>query len=292
MTDFHIIVDSGATLPNPRLLSQYPVTVVPNRFAINGQVYREGVDISQEDLLRLMSATQAPAFVTPPTPADFATAYTRAARTSKAILSLHTSRELSQSWHNGRQAARLLTDSRPVAHIDSQTLCVGLGMLVRVAAQALQQPLTFEAFVQQVRGAVGRLFTLIYVESLETLQQRRLMSESRALLAAMTGVKPFVSIEEGQLRVTEKVRSRVQAVERLAEFVAEFEELEDAAIIHHRPLLTEPARMLQERLSVDFPAQQFPSIAYGASLAAWIGQEATGVVILEKEGSDYYHGDD
>lgn len=292
MPDFHIITDSGATLTNPRLVTQYPITFVPNKITINGQTYREGIDATSDELIRLMNSAPTPPTITPPTAAEFTAAYARASRSSPAILSLHTSRELSQSWANGRIAARQLTETCPIANIDSQTICVGLGMLVRVATQAIQTTQDFDAAVQHVRGAVERLFSLYYVETLDYLQQREIMSPSRALLSAITAVKPFISMEEGKLIVTEKVRSRAQAVERLVEFVGEFEELEDAAIIQHRPLLTEQARMLQERFAVDFPGRHFPCVACGASLAALIGTEATGVVVLEKEGTGFYDDDD
>jgi DegV family protein with EDD domain len=292
MPDFHIITDSGATLTNSRLVTQYPITFVPNKITINGQTYREGIDASSDELVRMMHGAATPPIVTPPTTAEFTAAYARAARNSPAIISLHTSRELSQSWHNGRLAARHLIETCPIANIDSQTICVGLGMLVRVATQAIQVTHDFEAAVQHVRGAVERLFSLYYVESLDFLQQRQIMGPSRAILAAITGVKPFLSMEEGKLIVTEKVRTRAQAVERLVEFVGEFEELEDTAIIQHRPALTEQARMLQERFAVDFPGRHFPCLPCGASLAALIGTDATGVVVLEKEGLGSYDGDD
>lgn len=292
MPDFHIITDSGATLTNPRLQTQYPITFVPNKITINGQTYREGVDATSDELIRLMNSSTTPPTITPPTPGEFTAAYARAARTSPAIMSLHTSRELSQSWHNGRLAARQMSDACPIANIDSQTICAGLGMLVRVSTQAMQLTQDFDAAVKHVRGAVERLFSLYYVETLDYLQQHQIMGTSRSLLAAITGVKPFISMEEGKLIVTEKVRSRTQAVERLVEFVSEFEELEDAAIIQHRPTMTEQARMLQERFAVDFPGRHFPCLPCGASLAALIGTEATGVVILEKEGLGYYDGSD
>ncbi len=291
MPDFHIIADSGATLTNPRLLTQFPITIVPNKITINGTTYREGVDASSEELVRMMNTSTTLPIVTAPSPAELTAAYAKASRHGSAILSLHTSRELSQSWANGRLAARQLTETCPIANIDSQTVCVGLGMLVRVATQAIQGTQDFDSAVKQVRGAVERLFSLYYVESLDYLHQRQIMEPSRALLSAITGIKPFLSMEEGKLIVTEKVRSRTQAVERLVEFVSEFEELEDAAIIQHRPTMTEQARMLQERFAADFPGRHFPCVACGASLAALIGTEATGVVVLEKEGSGFYDGD-
>ena len=91
------------------------------------------------------------------------------------------------------------------------------------------------------------------------------------------------NLEDGKLVVTEKVRSRAQAIDRMVEFLVEFDELDDAMIVQNRTHITEQARLLQDRLSVEFPGRHFPYTMYGMALAVMIGGDATGVVVLEKE---------
>lgn len=279
----HIVTDSGAVFTNARTIQQYPVTVVPNKINIGGKLYRENVDFTADEAMKIIATQTRPPEIIPPTVEEFAAIYGRLSRTSTAIVSIHTSREISQSWQNAREAARQVSGSCEVAVVDSQTICVGQGMLVRLGSQAILEGREFEDVVNVVRGAVERIFSVYYVESPLYLQRSELMSESRTILLAMLGLKPFLSIEDGRLIVTEKVRTRSQAVERLVEFLTEFEELEDAAIIQNRPHITEQTRILQDRLAVDFPGRHFPYTLYGASLAALIGADATGVVVLEKE---------
>jgi fatty acid-binding protein DegV len=81
----------------------------------------------------------------------------------------------------------------------------------------------------------------------------------------------------------EKVRTRVQAIERLVEFAVEFTEIDDAVIVQHKPFLSEQTRMLQDRLTIEFPGRVFPHALYGPSLAALIGVDAMGLVVLERE---------
>jgi fatty acid-binding protein DegV len=99
----------------------------------------------------------------------------------------------------------------------------------------------------------------------------------------MLQIKPFLAMEEGHLRPMEKVRTRVQAVERLVEFAVEFTEIEEAVILQPKAHVTEQTRMLQDRLAVEFPGRHFPHALYGPSLAALIGPDATGLVVLESE---------
>jgi DegV family protein with EDD domain len=283
MSKIHVVTDSGAVFTTPRTMSQYPLTIIPNKITIAGKTYREGVDLSHEEILRLIATHKQPPTITPPSNAEYAALYTRLSSTTPKIISIHTSRELSPNWRHAREAARQVSSSCEVAVVDARSICVGQGMLVKLACQTVLAQDDFEAVIQIVRGAVERIFTTYYVESLDFLLHNQIMQPSRTLLAAILGIKPFLSIEEGRLLVTEKVRTRSQAVERLVEFMAEFEELEDAAIIQNRPHITEQTRALQDRFAVDFPGRHFPYVQYGASLAALIGLDGAGIVILEKE---------
>jgi fatty acid-binding protein DegV len=103
----------------------------------------------------------------------------------------------------------------------------------------------------------------------------------------MLGIKPFLTIEEGRLIATEKIRTRVQAVERIVEFATEFEDIQDAVIVQYKHGITEQTRMLQERLAVEFPGREFPYTQYSPAMAALIGIDASGFVLLEEEVDDH-----
>lgn len=285
MPNIQIVTDSCAHFAVPHFLHQHPmVTVVPNKISIEGQTFREGVDLSAEEGFRLMANQPFAPLVKAPTEDDFVEVYGRLARAGcDGIISIHASREMYASYDNGLLAARQFGGSCPVAVIDSQNLCAGQGMLVKVAVKAVQEQLTLDDMVRELRGAIERIFSLYYVESVHTLQQNKIMTPSHTVLSSMLGIKAFLSIEHGRMQVVEKVRTRAQAVDRLVDFVVEFADIEDVVILQHKTYLSEQARMIQDRLSVDFPTHFFSYALYGASLAALIGADATGVVILEKE---------
>src|SRR5690606_11858959 len=114
-------------------------TVLPNLLAINGRTNREGIDISTEEAFRLMSQGAQKASVTPPTSADFSAAYERLARDYDAIVSIHGSREMCDSWQNAQLAAQSFPGSNRVAVVDSQTPSAAQGMLVKLAARKATQ---------------------------------------------------------------------------------------------------------------------------------------------------------
>jgi len=283
MPNIHIVTDSSAHFTNTHILHQQPVTVVPNKISIAGKTYLEGVDLDAETALRLIAHQQFAPTVISPTESDYFEIYSRLARSHDAIISIHASREILPSWANARAAARQLAGHCQIEVIDSQTISAGQAMLVRMALKAIERDEAADDIVRSVRGAVERVFSIYYVETINYLLQNKIMTPSHSILGVMLGIKPLLTIEQGQLRPMEKVRTRAQAVERLVEFVVEFTDIDDVVILQNRPYMNEQTRMLQDRLAVEFPGRHFPYTMYGPSLAAHLGPDVTGVVVLESE---------
>ena len=166
--------------------------------------------------------------------------------------------------------------------VDSQSLCAGQGMLIRVAARAANEYDTAEEIIQAVRQAVNRIYSVYCVDNVDFLCANGIMKPSHAVLSSHLGIKPFVSLEDGKIIVIEKVRTRAEVIERLVEFLIEFTELEDAVVLQDRKHITEETRLMQDRLALEFPGQHFPFTMYSATMASYLGTEATGVAVLEK----------
>ncbi|NJO82491.1 MAG: DegV family protein [Blastochloris sp.] len=289
MPSIAIVTDSSAhTTSAAPFRSAY---VVPHRITIGGRTYREHVDLTAEDAFLLLSASPStPPVLHPPTAADYAALFTRLAQDYDAIISLHASREILASWAHGRVAAAQLPGYGKIEIIDTRTISAGQAMLVRLAENAVEQGQSLDEIVRLLRGAVERVYSIYYVDTMELLEVNQIMPPSHTILGGMLGIKPMLTIEEGRLTPIEKVRTRAQAVDRLVEFAVEFVNFEEAVILQNRAAATEQTRMLNERLALEFADRPFAQQLYGPSLAALIGPDALGLVILESETKD--EGDD
>ncbi len=289
MPRIHIVTDSGARFSNPRLVRRFPVTILPNVLEIAGKRYLEGIDLGTDEAFKLIADQGRPPLVEPPSENDYAELFVRLSQVCDAIISVHPSRELSNSWHNGRLAAQQVSGSCEIAVVDSQSLCAGQGMLIRVAARAAAELASAEEVIQTVRQAVNRIYSVYCVDKVNFLHANGFMKASHALLSTQLGIKPFVSLEDGNIIVIEKVRTRSEVIERLVEFLVEFTELEDAVVLQDQKQITEETRLMQDRLALEFPGQHFPFTMYSPTMASFLGTEATGVAVLEKtvDGFDY-----
>ncbi len=280
-----VVTDSFATysvFPGSKSL---PVTVLPNRITIDGQQYRENIDLNIDEALSLMRKVQHAPKVSPPSVSDYANAYAKIAETADGIISIHASRGISPSWSNA-QAGALQVSHCPIMVIDSRTISASQAMLVELALELVNAGESLEEIARILRTAVERTYSIYYVENTSFIFENRIVEPSHAILGAMVGVKPLLTVENGQLAAMEKAKTRAQAVERLVEFAIEFADIADAVILQSKAQTSDTGKSLLERLKVETPDHVFPTAVYGASLAALIGTDAIGLAIIEKQEMD------
>ena len=281
MGKVRIVTDSSAHFFDPGVIDRYAIQVLPQTVHFAGQTFREGETLDAEMFFRLAVHNTPAATLTSPSAESFAEVYRQLNRETDQILSLHMSHQLGGAWDNARVASRTLLGRCEIIPVDSLTTSVGLAMLVEAAAKAAEDGAEIEEVVRIVRAMLPHIYSVFYVESLGYLRHNGLLSEAQSVLGAMLDVKPFLTIEDGELIPMEKVRTQAQAIDKLVEFVSEFSALEELVIVHNAPYPTERTHQLQDQLAAEFPGRTFPLMMYGPSLATLIGPDGMGVIAHE-----------
>jgi DegV family protein with EDD domain len=281
MGKVRIVTDSSAHFLHPEVIDRYEIEVVPLTIQLGTQTFREGVNLDADAFFRLVSHNSLPIKVLPPSVDDFAALYSRLNQQTDQILSLHMSHGLGETWEHARAATKTLLGRCEIAAIDSMTTSAGLAILAETAAKIAAKGASLDDLVREVRGMVSRIYMVFYVETLDYLRHNGLLGEAQSILGTMLNIKPFVTIEEGELIPMEKVRTQAQAIDKLVEFVTEFASIEQLIILQNTPYPSEAVRQLQDRLTTEFGGRSFPTMMYGPSLATMIGPDAMGVVVYE-----------
>ncbi len=217
----------------------------------------------------------------PPTPEapsirDFESIYGRLQNEFDRIISIHTSSAISGSYENARRASDQFRGRCDIQVIDSHTTSAGLGMLAAAAAQAAEQGADMEELVRLALGMIPRLYMVIFLDELVYLDRGGLISRSQSILGNMLGIIPFLTMENGRLIPMEKVRSRLRALEKLVEFVAEFAQIDQLAILQSSPTPSEEARVVAERLLAYIRKRPSPILIMGPPLATQVGLNSAG----------------
>ena len=288
MSKVHIVTDSAATI-EPAVAEQLDVTIVPLTVRIGHEEYQDGANLDHEGLLLRMARDRIHPRIVGPTAEQFQRLYKRLTRHTNQIVSLHSSASLSPVHREARIAARDFLGRCDIVVMDSETLSLGLGILVQEAARLARASLPLGEIVRQMRGMIRRVYVVLITDTLDYLVHSHLISPAQAILGTMLGIKPFLAIEEGELIPMEKVRNRDRAIDKLTEFANEFSHIEQMSVLQSTPYPTEETKILRDRLELITPGQEHPILLYGPLLASHVGPDGMGLVVYEGPGKEIPH---
>ena len=285
MSKVYIVTDSAATI-EPSVAERLRVTIVPLTVRIDGKDYRDGADLDHEELLFRMTRDRIHPEIVGPVAGQFWRVYDGLMRHTDQILSIHSSASLSHVHREAQIAASEFLGRCDIVVMDSETLSLGLSILVREAAQLAGDSVPLGEVVRQIRGMVRRVYIVLVTDTLDYLEHSRLISPAQAILGAMLDIRPFLAMEEGAIIPMEKVRSRERAIDKLIEFAGEFSDIERIAILQNTPYPTQKTKALRERLEPIAPGHEFPVLLYGPLLASHIGPDGIGLMVYEGVGRE------
>jgi DegV family protein with EDD domain len=275
-----IVTDSTAYF-EPGEAEALGVHVVPLQIQMGSEKFLDGIEIGSDELFRRVSLGAPYPKSLPPNLQTFETLYAKLHKETDQVLSIHISNLLSKTVQTARMGADTLLGRCTIVVVDSMTTSMGLGILVKTAAQAANEGADLEEIVRLVRGMMPHIYLVFYVETMDFLERSGRIGKAQAILGTMLNIKPILFMEDGDIIPLEKVKTTEKAIEKLFEFVTEFDNLEQTAIIQRNKQPNKEARNLKERLEQSFPKMNFPVIQYGADLATRIGPNALGVVVYE-----------
>ncbi len=285
MSKVYIVTDSAAII-EPAIAGRLGITIVPLTVRIGHEDYQDGVDLDHEELLLRMARDRIHPRVVGPTAEQFQRTYRRLTGRTDQIISLHSSASLSLVHREALIAAREFLGRCDIVVMDSETLSLGLGILVQGSAQLARASLPLDEIVRQIRGMIRRVYVTIITDTLDYLEHSHLISPAQVILGTMLGIKPSLAIEGGEIIPMEKVRNRDRAIDKLTEFASEFSHIEQMAILQSTPYPTEETKILQSRLELITPGQEHPILLYGPLLASHIGPDGMGLIVYEGTNKD------
>ena len=275
-----IVTDSTAHL-DPDLVAELGICVVPFHVQIGGRDYLDGIDLDDESFRELVYGRGLTPETQPPTPDEFARVFEELNRETAEVVTVLLSATLSETYQNAKRASEMFLGRCQIEVIDSKSVSVGLGILVEAAARAAAEGKPLDEIVRIVRGLVPQIYVVFFSDSLSYLERGGRIGRAQSLLGTILGIKPFLTLEEGEIEPIEKVRSREQALDKLLEFVIEFDAVKQLAIVKGDPEATEETDLIVERLRAEFPEIEIPILSYGPVLASHIGPDTMGMIVYE-----------
>ena len=147
-----IVTDSTADLP-AKLVKELDVAVVPVYLRFGAEVYRDRVDISEDEFYRKLLSDPTHPNTTQPTPQDFASVYEKLSKDADGIVSIHITSKLSGTYNSAVQGKKMVKNGCPIEIVDSQTVSIAIGLMVIQACQMAKSGRS----LKQIVDGVGKM---------------------------------------------------------------------------------------------------------------------------------------
>jgi DegV family protein with EDD domain len=218
MSKVLVVTDSSANVP-ASLALELGIHIVPILLNLNGQSYRDGIDITPGEVYRLLRAGKRLPTTAAPSAGDFLRVYASATHKVSGIASIHLPPELSATF-SVASTSRELVDGPPIRIVDSQSVAMGQGFVVLEAARAAAAGADLDAVVARAEQVGRKMHVYAALDTLEYLRRGGRIGGAAALAGTMLRIKPMVYVADGTVNPYAKPRTMSRAIRLMLEEMA------------------------------------------------------------------------
>lgn len=280
MTHVAIVTDSAADF-GPERAASLGITVVPLAVSFGAEHFKAGVDLSSAEFWQRMTAPDAPFPKTAASsPGDFQAAYQHCFDAgANGIVSIHVAGTLSGTLKSA-EIARSMLPGRDIQIVDSTSASMGEGLLAELGIDLASRGVGAAEIARILTERTADLNLYVALDTLEYLRRGGRISGAQAAIGTLLSFKPIITIKDGTVEATERVRTRAKARERVIELLTA-RPVERLAILYTPP--SEPESFREEVIAamaggID-PANVTVQVV-GPSVGPHLGPGCLGGVIL------------
>lgn len=221
MSKVAIVTDSTACIPR-ELESKYDIAVVPQLIVFEGKSYRDGVDMSADEVYRLMRNTDKLPTTSVASPVDFLEVYRQMRQKAESILCVTLSSVQSKAFDVAVIAKEAIPNTA-IEVIDSRTVAGALGFVVLEAARVASQGAELAQVTEAARSMIPRVNHIAMLDTLYYLRRGGRIGKASAWSGSLFNFKPILeaSTSTGRTEALERPRTKAKAVKRLLDIMAE-----------------------------------------------------------------------
>ena len=277
----HIVTDSTACVPR-EYVEKHGITVVPLKVSLDGEYFRDGIDITNDEFYRRLVAG-AKAGSTQPSPEEFASAYRTILDKDPEgdIVSVHISSRMSGTL-NSALTGRNQLDTVHVRFVDSWNAALGVGFPVMRAVELAEAGAPLWQVVAEVEELCLRTHTYFVLDSLKYLERGGRIGKAAAIAASILKIKPVLTYIDGVTDVVDRPRTKKVAFEHLWAIVGKHVQKGTEYIGFHYGANRAEVEDFQREFTSKY---NIPSmlVQLGPVVGTYSGPDMIGVTVTEKK---------
>lgn len=273
----HIATDSTADMP-PDWVDAYDLAIIPVNIHFGEQTFLQGVDLDYEGFYRMVEQSGQVPKTSQPSPGQFIEFYRGIANPGDTVISMHVTSKLSGTYSSAAMAARELAGQIEVIPFDSQAGSAGLGYMCREASELARAGTPVDGILARLEEIRAGMEILLTLNSMEYARMSGRVKALQAALASMLNVKPIIQLEQGDLLMRERVRTRRRAIDRVVAIMNDHfkDQPVNAAVVHARD--PDAGEQLMARVPNHLNCVNLIMTDLSTGIAANLGPGTVGVV--------------
>ena len=191
-----IVTDSASDI-SKESAKKYGISIIPIYIHYNGDEFKDGIDISSNEIYKLQKVKKAVFTSSSPSPHDFIQVYNKLLKKYKKIFSIHISSKLSAVIKSARIARELLNAEKRIEIFDSLSGAMGTGFMVLAAAKAALKKYPYEKILPLLYFLRDNIKLYGTIDTLKYLRRSGRVPAIANLISRILKIKPLLGIRNG-----------------------------------------------------------------------------------------------
>ena len=203
MNRVKILTDSTSDLSKQMLLD-YNIDSIPLYVRFDNEIYKDGIDLSTEELYQKVSEKKTLPKTSAVSPGDFITFFEKYLDKGYDIVYIGIGSKLSATIRSAHLAKDEINLPHRIHIIDSMNLSSGIALLVLKAKDLRDQGLSAKVIKEKIEALVPYVRSQFAISTLDYLHKGGRASGLAKLVGTMLSIKPIIKVVNGSLDVYKK----------------------------------------------------------------------------------------
>lgn len=210
-----IVADSTFNLDN-KFIEENNITVVPLNVIINGESFRDDIDVSIADVTNALQSGKKVSS-SQPSPVKYMEVFeTLKKEGATDILCLTISSTLSGTYQSAKIAEREV-EGVNIYVVDTLSTSVGAEIIAELVVEKAKENYSIEQLIQYIEHIKKNSGILMNLENLNTLKLSGRITKIKAAIGNLIKVKPIIEYINGKVLIFNKMRTEKNVISYIVE---------------------------------------------------------------------------
>ena len=202
MSKVIITTDSTSDLSD-ELLEKYNIKKIPLYVNFNEKSYKDGIDITTEQLYKKVSELRYLPKTSAVSPGDFVDFFKNLLDEGYSIIHIGIGSDLSTTFNSAKLAIEIL-ETNKILLVDSKNLSSGIGLLVLKGVKLIEENYEFNQIHQILIQTVPKVRSQFAIRTFDYLYKGGRCNALAKILGSILKIRPIIKVIDGKLDVYKK----------------------------------------------------------------------------------------